>query len=360
MKLKLITTGLLGLALSGAPAFADPAQPRPASPGTVNYIEGTALLDGQVLNSKDAGNATLAPGQELTTESGKAEILLTPGVFLRLDDNSAVKMVSPDLTLTQVELEKGRAGIEVDEIHDQNNLQVIDAGVTTRLEKKGYYEFDADHPTAMVFKGEAKTQVADGNWRKIKGGHELSLTSGAAGNLAKEKPQDFDSSAPDDLYKWSSLRSQYLAEANNQIAGQYAEAGYAPGWYWNPYGWGYTFIGAGPFYSPFGWGFYPFGWSPWYAGWGGWYGGYRVHGPYVGHGPYHRYGDYHAPRGGVAPRALTGGPHLGGGPPIGGSPHFGGAPHVGGGPQIASPRAFSGGSFHGGAMSGFYGGFGRR
>jgi hypothetical protein len=71
--------------------------------------------------------------------------------------------------------------------------------------------------------------------------------------------------AEDGLYNWSRLRSQYLAEANNQIAGQYAgAAGFVPGWYWNPYMWDYTFISVGPYWSPFGFGFYP----PW-----GWYGG---------------------------------------------------------------------------------------
>jgi hypothetical protein len=267
------------------------------------------------------------------------EVLLTPGVFLRVDDNSAVKMVSPELTLTQVEIEKGRAGVEVDEIHDQNNLQVIDAGVTTRLEKKGYYQFDAggapgaDKPTAMVFKGEAKTEVADGKWRKIKGNHQLALTAGPDGkSLAEEKPQDFDAKSGGELYKWSSLRSQYLAEANNKIAGEYASASYAPGWYWNPYGWGYTFIGAGPFYSPFGWGYYPFGWGP-YAGLGYGYGGYWGRGPYilrtphVGHAPYHRLGDNHAPH--AVPGA-----------------GFHGNPGVRGG---------AAGGFHGPATGGFHG-----
>jgi hypothetical protein len=296
MKSNMMMIALLGFGISGAPALAQPAGPdraNPAQPGTVNYVEGAAYLDGQPLHSKDAGNAALEAGQELRTGQGKAEILLTPGVFLRVDDNSTVKLVSPQLTLTQVELEKGRAGVEVDEIHGQNNLQVIDAGVTTRLDKTGYYEFDADKPMATVFKGMAKTQVGDGKWREIKGHHQLLLTAGANGqSLVKEKPADFDIKAPDDLYQWSSLRSEYLAEANNQIAGGYAEAGYVPGWYWNPYGWGYTFIGAGPFYSPFGWGYYPFGWGGWY-GYGGWYGG-----RYRGHAPYHHFGDSHGYAGG--------------------------------------------------------------
>ena len=242
-----------------------------------------------------------------------------------------------------MELEKGRAGVEVNEIHDQNNLQVIDAGVTTRLEKKGYYQFDADQPTAMVFKGEAKTEVADGKWRKIKGNHQLALTGES---LAEAKPEDFDASSGDELYKWSSLRSQYLAEANNQIAAEYAPSGYAPGWYWNPYGLGYTFIGGGPFYSPFGWGYYPFGWGP-YAGLRyGWYGGYWGHGPYVGrvpyvgHGPYHRLGDSHAPH------VVTGG-------------GFRGATGIRGG-AAGGFHGAPGGGFHGPVGGGVRGGMGPR
>jgi len=321
MKLKWMMIALLGSGIAGVPALADQIAAPPARPGTVNYVEGTAYLGGQPLNSNQAGNATLEAGQELSTQNGKAEILLTPGVFLRLDSNSTVKMVNPDLTLTQVALEKGRASVEVDEIHDQNDLQMIDGGVTTRLDKKGYYEFESDKPMAMVFNGMAKTEVANDKWKEIKGHHELMLTGNANGqSLAKEKPADFDTNTPDELYKWSSLRSEYLAEANNQIAGEYAGAAYVPGWYWNPYGWGYTFIGADPFYSPFGWGFYPFGWG---GGWG-WYGG---HGWY-GRGPY-RYGGYHEA------------PHL-----------AGGGMHTPNGSAMGGFHGSMGGGFHGGGMSG--------
>ena len=228
MTLRSMLVALLGLGLLGAPAFAA----QQAGPGTVNYVEGAAYLEGAQLNAKDVGNANLDAGQVLTTGKGKAEILLTPGVFLRLDDNSAVKMISPDLTLTQVELEKGRAGIEVDQIHDQNNLQVIDAGVTTRLQKTGYYEFDANNPTAMVFKGKAAVEVADGKTREIKGHHELMLAAANGQPIATEKPRDFDADkSQDELYNWSSLRSQYLAESNNQIAAEYGGMAVNPGWF---------------------------------------------------------------------------------------------------------------------------------
>jgi hypothetical protein len=303
----------LGLAL-GLPAFAQ----NPARPGTVNYVEGAATLNGQPVTDGNVGTADLNPGDEFATQQGKAEILLTPGVFLRLDDNSAVKMISPDLTQTQIQLERGRAGIEVDEIHPENNLDIIDSGVTTRLLKNGYYEFNADQPTALVFDGKASVETGDSTYRDVKSHHELALVAAPnSGPLAKEKPTEFNVDASkDDLYSWNSLRSQYLAEANNQIAGEYAGGpGFYPGWYWDPSMLGYTYIGVGPFYSPFGWGFYPFGWGGgWYGGrYGGWYGG---HGVYRGGAPIHGYagGSFHG--GGFAG---GGGFHGGGG--------FGGGGH---------------------------------
>jgi hypothetical protein len=56
------------------------------SPGTVNYVEGQASIDSHALNSKSIGSAELQPGQLLTTKKGKVEILLTPGVFLRVSN----------------------------------------------------------------------------------------------------------------------------------------------------------------------------------------------------------------------------------------------------------------------------------
>lgn len=315
MKLRTITIPLLGLGLAIAPAMAQlPSSERPGTdsptfPGTVNYVEGAVAVDGQTVTQKQVGNVDLAAGQELTTADGKAEVLLTPGVFLRVGDNSAVKTISPGLTNTQVEVDKGRAGVEVDEIHHENDLQVVNAGVTTRIEKTGYYEFDASRPDVMVFKGKADVEFAGKN-KEVKGGHELLLAqNGEAAGRLKTSGID-ENRQQDDLYNWSRLRSQYLAEANNEIAGDYAGAGYYPGWYWDPYIFGYTFVGGGPFMSPFGWGFYPLGWG---LG-GGWYGPYYGHGYYGGR---HRFGMTHgyvhgASRSMAAPR-MSGGFHSAGG-----------------------------------------------
>jgi len=69
------------------------AQGATARPGTVNYTEGGVTIDGQAIAAKSLGSTEVEPGQVLRTGQGKAEMLLTPGVFIRLGDNAAVRMV---------------------------------------------------------------------------------------------------------------------------------------------------------------------------------------------------------------------------------------------------------------------------
>jgi hypothetical protein len=261
-----ITGGLFLFAMLCAPALPDAITQRgPANPGTINYVEGQVSIGRTTLGPSSEGAVLLAPDQTLKTGAGKAEILLTPGVFARVGDDSSVKMISPDLTNTEFAINKGETMVEVDEIHPQNDLLVKEDGAIIRLQKTGLYDFDAAHDQFRVFDGQALEQGNDRNV-KVKGGHELTLDS------AKLKPRSFDKKTyeAEGLYKWSSLRSAYLAEANVDQAPAYSTWGgwYGPGWfgaawYWDPWFNCYTFIpGDGIFYSPFGWGFY----SPFYAG----------------------------------------------------------------------------------------------
>ena len=113
-------------------------------PGTLNYVEGQASMGDQTLNSKSVGTADLGNGQVLETGNGKAEMLLTPGVYLRLGSNSSVKMVSNSLTNTQVSLRQGEAMLEVDDLYKENFIHVSQPGADTRVVKTGLYDFDAN------------------------------------------------------------------------------------------------------------------------------------------------------------------------------------------------------------------------
>ena len=176
---------LLSLATSlVVPAFAqNPSAPKTnnARPGTINYVEGQATLNGQTLTSQSVGSAEVAPGQTVTTLNGKAEILLTPGVFLRLGDNSAVTMVSPDLTKTEVQLDRGTAEVEVDLLYKQNDLLVDQGPAQTKLLKGGLYAFDATNNSMRGFDGEAAVSPSQSakKWINVKDHHQLTLTGEA-------------------------------------------------------------------------------------------------------------------------------------------------------------------------------------
>jgi hypothetical protein len=354
--LKTVSALFLAAMLS-VPALADTAsQHGPASPGTLNYMEGQVDISNQQVGQNATGTL-LAPDQSLSTQNGKAEVLLTPGVFLRVGDNSSVKMIAESITDTQVQVDRGEAIIEVAEIHRENNLRVDENGAVTHLNKTGLYDFDADTGQIRVLKGEAIVQDAD-RQVKVKGGHELSL------NAPKLKPEGFDKKAfeSDDLYRWSSLRSSYVAEANVDAApryyagdtGWYGSGWIGSGWYWDPWFSTYTFIpGDGVFYSPFGWGFY----SPVFVG------GAPI---FFSGRYYHHFGpDF---------RAWGPGPHYtpgvaGGGFHNGFRPGYGGGVRSGGfGGFHGRSGGFRGGGFHrggggfhgGGGGGGFHGGGGHR
>src|SRR4051794_36604947 len=82
-----------------------------AKPGAVNYVEGAAYINGAPISEKDLKTTFLNANDILSTDLGKAEVLLVPGVFLRVGDNARVRMVSPSLVATQVEALSGETMI---------------------------------------------------------------------------------------------------------------------------------------------------------------------------------------------------------------------------------------------------------
>jgi hypothetical protein len=283
----------------------------------------------------------MRPGDVIATANGKAEILLTPGIFLRLGDDSTVQMVSPDLAHTEVRLERGRASVEVDQIYKQNTVLIDFANGQTQLLQHGLYGFDANNSTVRVFDGKAAVypgQNLQSNIKpiQVKGGRQLVL------NGEMIKPQRFDKKQAEngDLYKWSSLRSAYLGDANVDLASEYAGySDFSPGWYWAGGPFGYTWLpGDGLFWNPFGYGFY----SPYYLYGGGFVYGHPGRGFYPGRGGYPGHPGH---------PGYPGHPGHPGGGGYGGH----GAYHGNGGGGF---HGGGGGGFHGGGGGGFHGGGG--
>ena len=233
-----------------------------ARPGTVNYTEGQVLVDGRTVRTQSLGNLEINPGQELTTQNGKAEILLTPGSVLRVGNNSEVRMIATGLTDTRAQLLRGEALLEIDNLQKENRIAVETGGATAEVMKDGLYRFDANAPKVSVIDGKLRVAKDDRSF-EIGKGKEVVVNSASL-----LKPNKFDRSQKDELYAWSDLRSKYMAEANASSARSLVVGGpgwYGPGWYWNSWFGTWAFMpGFGYWASPFGYTFY----GPGYWGFG--------------------------------------------------------------------------------------------
>jgi hypothetical protein len=225
-----------------------------AKAGLVHYAEGKVLLDGKEIETKAGGKfPEMKEGGTLTTEEGRVEILLNPGVYLRLAENSSVKMITNRLIDTRLDVLSGTALVEVTEVLADNHVTVLCKEATVEFTKSSLVRFDAEHGVS-VFKGQADF-VAGGKTQTLREGKEMLFD----GNLTVAK---FDNKAGDPLYRWASRRSEYLSLANMASANQVRHSGYTSGftqsgWFFNPVFGMFTYLPISGYYtSPFGYGFY--------------------------------------------------------------------------------------------------------
>jgi hypothetical protein len=247
-----------------------------AKSGLIHYAEGRVYLGDQLVETKFGTFPDIKENAQLRTEEGRAEVLLTPGVFLRVSENSAFRMVTNRLIDTRVEFLSGSILVEADELLKDNGVTIAYKDYAIRLERKGIYRFDSDPAALRVYQGGVTAEI-NGKTEEVKEGHLLAMDGEL--KLAKFNKDDVD-----DLYRWSNRRSQYLAMANVSAAKSVMDSGAYWGssnWFYNPYFNMFTFIpGRGAYYSPFGYAFwspfsvYSYLYSPmFYSGGGGYYGG---------------------------------------------------------------------------------------
>jgi len=282
--------------------------PESVRPGSLNYVEGQVSSNGQPIDLHEVGHFALRAGQSLETGNGYAEVLLTPGAFLRIGPNSEFRMTSVGLADTRINLGRGNALLEADQVIPGTHLEVTVGNTSGDLLKKGLYEFSANPQDFRVLDGKLEV-VGLTKTRDIGKGDQIAL---ANGDNLKKVSFDLNQAKTDPLYVWSEARSRDEA-ARNQLVAQNS-AGYVPvgaGWFWDPYAGYYGFWPSAYLYSPFGFGFYGGYYPGFYAGYYGGFHGYRggflhasaphfdgVHGNGVGfHGGFGG-GGFHAAGGG--------------------------------------------------------------
>jgi hypothetical protein len=244
-----------------------------AHSGVIHYKEGQVEVDGKPIQQDPQKGqfGDIKSGQTLEVKDGQAEVLLTPGVFLRVAENSSVRMISNKLADTRVEVLSGSVMVEVGELLQDNAITLLVHNSDVALSKKGLYRVDSEPSRLRVYEGEARVTSGSQDPVTAKKGREILFGETL-------QAQNFDTKQTDAFYNWCARRDQYVAEANIYAAksardmssgftgtsgfgtGGYGYGGYGAGagsWAWNPWFGMFTYMPyGGIFNSPFGFGYY--------------------------------------------------------------------------------------------------------
>ncbi|MEA2172643.1 MAG: hypothetical protein QOD00_235 [Blastocatellia bacterium] len=205
----------------------------------------------------------------MTGKDGRAEILLNPGTYLRLPENSEFELTDAALDTLRVRLFKGSAIVEAAGV-DGGEMMITFNTPQTKIAivRRGIYRIN------VMPSGQTELIVRDGRalvgdeGLKVKGGKKVLVGGGAPVEVAKYNKKD-----QDQFDLWSKERAETLAQANHKLSermingffssysrGDWAnlyDASRAGIWFFNPRLFCYTFLPFGQGWgSPYGHSYY--------------------------------------------------------------------------------------------------------
>jgi hypothetical protein len=126
-------------------------------------------------------------------------MLLAPDAYLRLAEDSFLRMEQNQLTDTQLALEAGSALIEVVQMQQGSRIRVHFSVGLVEIREAGLYRLNAGSGELQVYGGSA---LVSNGYRKsiIKNGRMVRMN----GVLASAR---FDADEADEFHKWAALRS---------------------------------------------------------------------------------------------------------------------------------------------------------
>jgi hypothetical protein len=183
-----------------------------ARAGTIHYIRGQVSVDGQPVRRTPLQFPMLQEGQVLRTGNGRAEVLLGPGVFLRLGEHGAVRMLDTRLENAQVEVQEGTALVEVVEMPKGSDVHVLMGATRTGFKGIGLHRFEAGSNELRVFGGNAEVLAGD---QTVEAGRGRVVHLGDTLSVSKFDPRR-DPRRNDALQQWAAHRSFLLYSSDLQ------------------------------------------------------------------------------------------------------------------------------------------------
>jgi len=204
--------------------------------GLVNDVQGTANV---------AFMETVRAGHPIRTgRNGHVEILLRPGSFLRLGEDSEAILDNADLDNVKVTIVRGPALVEAAEINKNHPITITSGKLTAKIRNTGIYRFE--NGVATVLQG--KLQTGDTNLTYEKGWQVFYQDNYRARKTTRILETSLDS--------YSQSRSSLIAEANLSMVSnpRFIQTGYSDFdvWLFCPDQHLYTYMPRSNFRSPYG------------------------------------------------------------------------------------------------------------
>ena len=256
-----------------------------ARAGEINLVEGdVSTKSGQDWSLVVPGD-TVKSGDIVKTGPGsRAEVLLNPGSYLRLSENTEFKFDNTSIDNVKINLLKGSAIIEA--AAGEGSAGVLATVITPKAQFSivgaGVYRFNVDEAgrtEARVAKGRLATGTID-----VREGKEAVITDGSSEVLA------FDKKSTDTFDVWSKDRAKSLVAANGNLTrtdvnlqragflvpgGSFFSSPFGPSlwssrfgflgscegwWYFDPFFGSFIYVpnafgSCSPFFSPYGFGY---------------------------------------------------------------------------------------------------------
>ena len=183
--------------------------------GLIFHVEGKAQVVGESKPvSSDKRLRHLEAGEHLRTQEGRVEVILAPGLILRMGENSEFEMVKAHLSDLRVRLISGSAILHVLSNAHSDSLSVLSGDKVVKFQKLGVYRLDvpADKSLGLkVFGGQAVVS-ANGFEHKVKKKWSLELADPAGRPLLAK----FDRSQKDSLDEWHRERATVMQAATHE------------------------------------------------------------------------------------------------------------------------------------------------
>jgi len=276
-------TGAVLLCAAGVPLFSQDissnvsAQLISAKPGMVNYVEGGPLVfrSDREEGAKLVARNQLRPGERLQTKEGdKAEILLSPGSYLRIAGSSQVEMVKAEFDDMQFKLIEGVAILESAAFDKKvHALKISTPAGDVKVLENGLYRFQVTpngQVEAFVYSGKAEwlANQREVTTLKQKKRYLLGTDENGRPQYVKLNKDDMDS-----VDLWSKRRAEYLVAANGRLSDWMLDSAsygygynrYRGGWVFNPFFNAFTFVPFGDYAYSSPYGYYYGSYYPYYG-----------------------------------------------------------------------------------------------